>query len=87
MIKLKNRGKSTLQVEVLNISIHGICLYVKGDEYFLPYKDFLWFRYSPLPKIQDVQIIHMQHLHWPQLDIDLEVDSLKSAEQYKLLYI
>lgn len=27
-----------------NISNHGIWLYVKGTEYFLPFEDFPWFK-------------------------------------------
>ncbi|WP_420886735.1 DUF2442 domain-containing protein [Candidatus Kuenenia stuttgartensis] len=26
------------------------------------------------------------HLHWPDLDIDLEIDSLENPEKYPLVY-
>lgn len=86
MTKLKNHGKSTSQVEVLNISTHGIWLYVSGREYFLPHKDFPWFRSAPIAQIQDVKLLHAHHLHWPRLDIDLELESLNNQEKYSLLY-
>lgn len=86
MTKLKSHGKNTSQVEILNISVHGIWLYALGKEYFLPYTEFPWFQNAPLAKIQDVTILHAHHLHWPQLDVDLEMDSLTAPEKYKLLY-
>ncbi|MBE7549061.1 MAG: DUF2442 domain-containing protein [Planctomycetia bacterium] len=37
-------------------------------------------------EIQNVQLIHDSHLHWPDLDIDLEIDSLENPEKYPLVY-
>ncbi len=50
MITSKN-GIDTLEVEVLNLSPHGIWLYVKGKEYFLSYQDYPWFKES---KVTDI---------------------------------
>jgi hypothetical protein len=52
-------------IEITNISIHGIWLYVKGKEYFLPYEDYPWFKDARLSEIQHVQLLHEDHLYWP----------------------
>ena len=79
-------GKSTLKTEVVNISAHGIWLYVNDKEYFLPYEDFPWFRNAKVIEIHNVKFSHNHHLHWPDLDVDLELDSLRNLEQYPLIY-
>ncbi|MCH8021301.1 DUF2442 domain-containing protein [candidate division KSB1 bacterium] len=85
MISSKN-GIDTLEVEVLNISPHGIWLYVKGKEYFLSYQDYPWFKESKVTDIFEVELLHDTHLHWPQLDIDLEIESLDNPEKFPLKY-
>jgi len=85
MISSRN-GIDTLEVEVLNISPHGIWLYVKGKEYFLSYQDDPWFKESKVTDIYEVELLHDTHLHWPQLDIDLEIESLDNPGKYPLKY-
>ena len=82
----KNRGRNISKINILNISQHGIWLYVKAKEYFLPYAQFPWFRKATIDEIQDVQFVHAHHLHWPALDVDLELESLDNFEKYSLLY-
>jgi len=50
-------GKSTLaeEVEVLNISKHGLLLYVNGDEYFLSFEHFPWFESANISQILNVK--------------------------------
>ena len=38
-MKSKKVGESTSHVEVTNISNHGVWLYLKDIEYFLPFED------------------------------------------------
>lgn len=85
-MRLAERGTNTSRVEVSNISSQGIWLYVKGKEYFLSYKDFPWFKDERLSKIQDVRLVCGRHLHWSDLDIDLDLDSLEHPERYPLKY-
>ena len=79
-------GKSTLEVEVQEISRHGIWLYVMGREYFLPYKIFPWFENAKVSDIYHLELHHKKHLYWPNLDIDLELESLQAPEKYPLVY-
>lgn len=85
-MKLYRRGKNTLNVEVSNISMHGIWLYVNGKEYFLPYDEYPWFKDAKIKEIHNVQLLHESSLHWPELDVDLELDSLEHPEKYPLFF-
>ncbi|WP_347273374.1 DUF2442 domain-containing protein [Candidatus Kuenenia sp.] len=75
-----------MKAEIVNISSFGIWLYTDGKEYFLPYEKYPWFQDAKIREIQNVQLIHGSHLHWPDLDIDLETDSLENPEKYPLVY-
>ena len=79
-------GKSTLKAEVVNISAYGIWVYVRDKEYFLPYEDFPWFKNAKVIEIYNVKFSYNHHLHWPDLDVDLELDSFRNLEQYPLIY-
>ena len=79
-------GTSTSKPEVLNVSSSGIWLYVKGKEYFLPYKDFPWFKNARLSEIHKVALLHHHHLRWDDLDVDLDLNSLDHLEHYPLHY-
>ena len=79
-------GKRTSKAEVVNISSQGIWLFVKGKEYFLPYKEFPWFQDARLSAIQHVNLIRGHYLHWEKLDVDLSLDSLEHLEHYPLKY-
>jgi len=83
-MRLKNHGRGISQVEVLNISQFGIWIYV-AKEYFLPYKEFPWFRDAKLADIHNVRLIHPFHLYWPALDVDLDLNSLNNLEKYSLI--
>ena len=85
-MKSKQNGKNISDVEIQNISTHGIWLYVKGSEYFLPYNEFPWFRDAKISEIFNVDLIQEKYLHWPILDVDLEIDSIKNPNNYPLFY-
>ena len=79
------RGKRTLAVEVTNVSTHGIWLFIDAREVFLSLKDFPWFRDASIGEISNVQRPHPHHLYWPDLDIDLALDSIDHPERYPLV--
>lgn len=84
-MKKRTRDAHTAAVEVLNISPHGFWLLLHGQEYFLAFEDFPWFRQANLDAILDVQLPRPHHLYWPKLDVDLELASIISPEKYLLL--
>jgi hypothetical protein len=70
---------------VTNISGHGFWLLLGEREVFLSFKDFPWFRNASIGEISNVQRPHPHHLYWPDLDIDLAVDSIEHPERYPLV--
>ncbi len=85
-MRSSTHGTSTSNVEVLNISPHGIWLWVKGKEFFLSYEDFPWFKNASLASIYRVKLIHGRSLRWEALDVDLALDSLEHADRYPLKF-
>ncbi|MFH0775727.1 MAG: DUF2442 domain-containing protein [bacterium] len=85
-MKLRTTGKNTSQVEVLNISKYGFWLMVDQNEYFLPFSAFPWFKNANISSILNVTLPQPHHLYWPDLDVDLEKESIKSPEKYSLIY-
>lgn len=85
-MKLQQRGKNTSEIEISNVSMHGIWLYVNGKEYFLSYKEYPWFKNAKIKEIHNVQLLHDASLRWPELDVDLELDSLDNPEKYPLIF-
>ncbi len=77
-------GADTSAVEVTNISKHGFWLLLGEQEVFLPFETFPWFREAPVGKVLHVERPSEYHLYWPELDIDLEVESLFHPERYPL---
>ena len=79
-------GASTLPVEVTNIDRFGFWLLAEDKEYFLPYKEFPWFREAKVDEILNVELLHGDHLHWPALDVDLSLDAIAQPDAYPLIY-
>jgi hypothetical protein len=77
-------GADILAVEVTNISKHGFWLIIREQEVFLPFETFPWFREAPVGKVLHVELPSEHHLYWPELDIDLEVESVFHPERYPL---
>jgi hypothetical protein len=48
--------------------------------------EYPWFKDAPVKSIVNVRLLNRVHLYWPDLDIDLEVQSLDYPDQYPLLY-
>ena len=78
-------GRSTSPAEVTNVSPHGFRLFVGERELFVPFKEFPWFREASVREITNVQLPSPHHLYWPDLDIDLAVESIEHPEKYPLV--
>jgi hypothetical protein len=84
-VKSALRGRSTSDVEVTNISQHGFWMLVEGRELFLPFKKFPWFKDAPVAHVLNVELPHPTHLYWPDLDVDLSVESIEFPERFPLV--
>ena len=78
-------GRSTSPTEVTNVSAHGFWLIVDEQELFVAFKQFPWFRDASIRAITNVQLPSPHHLYWPDLDIDLAVESIEHPERYPLV--
>ena len=78
-------GASILEVEVTNVSKHGFWLLLGDEELFVPFSEFPWFKEAPISKILHVECLHSRHLYWPDLDVDLDVESVRHPEKFPLL--
>lgn len=78
-------GIPTSLVEVTNISRHGFWLLLGDEELFLPFAEFPWFRDVAVGKILHVECPSSDHLYWPDLDVDLAVESIRHPEQFPLV--
>jgi hypothetical protein len=78
-------GSGTSAPEVTHIFPHGIWLLVEDRELFMPFEQFPRFRKASVEVIHDVERPHARHLYWPQLDIDLAIDSIEHPERYPLV--
>ena len=78
-------GTVTSAVEVTNVSVHGFWLLLPEGVYFVPFDQFPWFREAPIGKLLNVTMPAAHHLYWPDLDIDLAVESILHPERFPLV--
>jgi hypothetical protein len=78
-------GNTTSEIEVTNISIHGIWILVGNKEYFLSFEDFPWFKDQPISAIFHVVELSPGHFYWPALDIDLTKEIIEHPERFPLI--
>jgi len=75
-MKSAARGQPTSVVEVTNVSKHGFWLLLDDREQFLSFEHFPWFRDVSIGELCNVQLPHPHHLYWPDLDVDVAVESI-----------
>jgi hypothetical protein len=68
-----------------NVSPHGFWLFVAERELFVPFSDFPWFRDVSVREITNVHLPSPHHLYWPDLDIDLAVETIEHPDRYPLI--
>lgn len=84
-MKSATLGSNTSPVEVTNISRYGIWLLLEDEELFLPYSSFPWFHNANINKILNVEFPSSNYLYWPELDVDLTVESIRYPERFPLV--
>ena len=77
-------GTAISEAEVTNISRHGFWVMLDERELFLPFEEFPWFVDAPVGAILNVRRPQHHHLRWPDLEVDLTVDSIEHPERYPL---
>ncbi len=84
-MKSAKLGKRTSQVEVTNVSKHGFWLLIGDKERFVPFDQFPWFRNAPIGHLLNVELPSTHHLYWPDLDVDVAVESIDHPERFPLV--
>ena len=80
-----NSNRSTRsQVEVTNVSAHGVWLLSGDKELLMSYDDFPWFKHAPIEKILNVEEPSPGHFHWPDLDVDVGLETIEHPERFPL---
>ena len=77
-------GVNTSEIEVTHISSHGIWLLAHEKELFMPYDEFPWFKDQPAKSITRVVEQAPGHFYWPDIDVDLTVESIEHPERFPL---
>ena len=81
---LKSNTANTL-VSVLVINAQGIMISVQGCDYFLSYNRIPWMQDAPIRSVLNVKMSGPEAIEWPDLDVDLEIESLRHPERYPLV--
>jgi len=84
-MKSEQLGASTSAAEVTNVSQHGFWLLLDEQERFLPIERFPWFADASIAQLSRVERPLPHHLYWPDLDVDLHVDSIDDPESFPLV--
>ena len=78
-------GTVILGPEITQVSRHGFWLLLADEELFLPFEQFPWFRQATIDKLSRVEAPSPDHLYWPDLDIDLAVESIRHPDAFPLV--
>jgi hypothetical protein len=85
--KSKTIGSNvSAMAEIKSILRHGIVITVNNKLFFMPFAQFPWFFKATVEQIYNVTIFNDKHLYWPELDVDIDVNSLEDPEAYPLKY-
>lgn len=78
-------GTGTSAVEITNVSQHGFWILLNAEELFVPFAEFPWFRNAAIGQLLHVELPSAHHLYWPELDVDLAVESIRHPARFPLV--
>lgn len=78
-------GNIISAAEVTHVSKHGFWLLIAEEELLVPFEQFPWFRKATIEQLSEVQLPTADHLYWPQLDVDLSVESIREPSKFPLV--
>ena len=77
-------GISTSEVEIMGISARGFWLLAGKEKLFLSCEDFPWFKNASVGDILNVREPTPGHFYWPELDVDLGVETICHPDRFPL---
>ncbi len=78
-------GTDTSVPELTHVSGFGLWLLLDGEEFFLPFELFPWFRRVTIEQLSVIERPTSDHLYWPLLDVDLAVQSIRKPSDCPLV--
>lgn len=78
-------GTTTSAPEVTHVSRHGFWLLLGDEGLLLPFELFPWFKKATIEQLSQVEWPTVGHVYWPQLDVDLAVESIRDPAAFPLL--
>jgi len=72
-------------VEIAEVTAQGSLLRIGDEAWFVAFAAFPWFGKAAPDRLLHVDRPATHHLRWPELDIDLDVDSPRHPERYPLV--
>ena len=66
-------------------AVLGFWLLLGSEELLVPFAEFPWFRKATIEQISAVEWPSENHLYWPQLDVDLSVESIRQPADFPLM--
>jgi hypothetical protein len=61
-----------------------VWILVRDEELFMPFSEFPWFKDAAIGAVLLVEEPSPGHLYWPELDVDLSVESIRHPERFPL---
>jgi len=83
---LEKHGTNTSVSEVTSVGSHGFWLLINARGYFVAFDEYPVFRQATVEQIFQVKNIGLDQLHWPDLDVDIELNALRHPENYLLVW-
>ena len=70
---------------VTGVSKQGLWLLLGNEELLLPFEKFPWFKKATIEQLTEVEWPAENHPYWPQLDVDVSVESIRNPEAFPLV--
>lgn len=80
------RGKHNAAPTIAELTESGFWLVLDGRRIVVDFREFPWFRGRSREELEAIERPFPDELRWPQLDVDLAVDSLLLPERYPLRF-
>jgi hypothetical protein len=77
-------GTNILTSNITSITHFGFWVLNEDKKYFISFTDYPAFKDVSVDKIFNLKIVSPGQLHWPDIDIDIEIDALENPHRFPL---
>ncbi len=64
---------------------HSFWIFYKDKEYQIPFDVFPWFKHCTIENLFNYNVDEYGNFHWPDLDVDLNIDIIENPHKYPLV--